>query len=105
MTMKTDYQDTICLESMEVNFRQHDNVGIFTFHGELTDLHTENLQLILIRAIHGIDRAVLNFKTVTRIDTSCLKLLRTAYCTSLRLKNPLILTEVPEHCLPDLFGC
>jgi anti-anti-sigma regulatory factor len=87
---------------MEVTFEQVGTVGIFKFRGELTGDHEENLKLILMRAIHSIDRAVLNFKKVTWIDLECLQLVKQAYLTSVRLKNPLILIEVPKSCSSDM---
>lgn len=90
---------------MDVSFEKLGSVGIFTFEGALTAGHENDLQMILMNAIHGIDRAVLNFRKVTSIDHTCRKLLRKAYCTSVRLKNPIILTEVPGNCLAEIFDC
>ena len=87
---------------MEVTFEQVGTIGIFKFRGKLTGDHEENLKLILMRAIHSIDRAVLNFKKVTWIDLKCLQLVKQAYLTSVRLKNPLILIEVPKSCSSDM---
>jgi len=86
-------------------FEQFNNVGIFNLAGELTSEHEDELKLLLMRAIHGMDRAVLNMKKVTRIDLTCFKLLRKAYCTSLRLKSPLILTEVPRDYISEIYKC
>ncbi len=83
---------------MEYKFEQHGTIGIFTFRGELSSDYEDELKLILMRAIHSMDRAVLNFKKVTHIDFKCLQLVEQAYLTSIRLKNPLILTDMP-HCL------
>ena len=90
---------------MNFTFEQLDTVGVFNLFGELTAEHQDELKLLLMRATHGIDRAVLNLKKVTRIDFTCLKLLRKAYCTSIRLKNPLILTEVPIIYLTEINNC
>lgn len=92
-------------QDLKWNFDQHDHVGIFAFSGELTHEFEDDLKLLLMRAIHGNDRAVLNFNKVTMIDRKCIQLLRKAYCTSLRLNNPLILTEVPKAYLDELFNC
>lgn len=92
-------------KKLNFTFEQLDNVGIFNLFGELTTEHQDELKLLLMRATHGIDRAVLNLKKVTRIDFTCLKLLRKAYCTSIRLKNPLILTEVPVIYLTEIYNC
>jgi len=86
-------------------FEQFSNVGIFNLIGELTAEHEDELKLILMRAIHGMDRAVLNMKKVTRIDLTCFNLLRKAYCTSLRLKSPIIITEVPRKYINEIYKC
>jgi len=86
-------------------FEQFSNVGIFNLNGELTAEHEDELQLLLMRAIHGMDRAVLNMKKVTRIDCTCFNLLRKAYCTSLRLKSPIIITEVPRDYINEIYKC
>jgi hypothetical protein len=49
-----------------------------------------------------MDRAVLNFKKVAWIDPKCLQLIRQAYFTSVRMKKPLILADVPQNYLPDM---
>ena len=90
---------------MHVSFEELDNVGIFTLRGEITTTQEDDLKILLMRAIHGIDRAVLNFRKVTRIDITCRELLRKAYCTSIRLKNPLIMTEVPKNYLSEILNC
>lgn len=87
---------------MEVTFEQVGRVGIFKFRGDLTGAHEENLKLILMRAIHSIDRAVLNFDKVTWMDLKCLQLVKQAYLTSVRLKNPLILIEAPQSSSSDM---
>ena len=86
-------------------YEQLGNVGIFTLTGELTLANEDELKLILMRAIHSNDRAVLNLRKVTRVDHHCVHLLRKGYCTSLRLKRPIILTEVPQNCMKDIYNC
>ena len=93
------------VSDMEILFEQHGNTGIYNFNGTIADRCENDLKDLLIQAIHRMDRAVLNFKNVTKIDEKCRNLLKTAYCTSLRLRNPLILTNVPKVYLPDLFNC
>ena len=92
-------------KKINFTFEQLENVGIFNLFGELTAEHQDELKLLLMRATHGIDRAVLNLKKVTRIDFTCLKSLKKAYCTSIRLKSPLILTEVPVIYLTEIYNC
>ena len=87
---------------MDFSFEQVGSVGIFTLRGELTKDCEDGLKLILMKAIHSIDRGVLNFKEVTRIDHKCLQLIKQAYTASLRIKKPLILTEVPQYYLPSM---
>jgi anti-anti-sigma regulatory factor len=84
---------------VDFTFEQVGTVGVFTFRGELTVYHEDTLKMVLMKAIHSMDRGVLNFKKVTQIDLKCLQLIKQAYLTSIRLKNPLILTEVPQNYL------
>lgn len=87
---------------MELTFERIGSVGIFNFSGELTREHEDNLKITLMRALHSMDRAVLNFKTVSRIDRECLQLIKEAYYASVRLKNPLILTNLQQNYLTDI---
>jgi anti-anti-sigma regulatory factor len=88
---------------MKLVFEQIGSVGIFDFSGELTLEHEDNLKIALMRALHSLDRAVLNFKTVTLIDRTCLQLIKEAYYTSVRLKNPLILINLQQNYLMKIF--
>lgn len=90
---------------MNFTFEKYEEVGIFKLTGHLASDHEDELKLLLMRAVHSIDRAVLNLKEVIGIDARCLKLLRKAYCMSVRLKNPIILTEVPEQYISEIFNC
>ena len=92
------------MEKMNFTFEQFDNVVIFNLTGELTAEHEDELYLLLMRAIHSEGRSVLNLKKVTRIDLACLKLLEKACATSIRLKNAIILTELPKHYLSELLN-
>jgi anti-anti-sigma regulatory factor len=82
---------------MDFAFEQVGSVGIFILKGELTGDSEDVLKIVLMKAIHSMDRGVLNFKEVTRIDHKCLQLIKQAYAASVRLKTPLILTEVPQN--------
>lgn len=99
----------IPVESMnnKINFtfEQFNNVGIFNLIGELSAEHEDELKLLLMRAIHGVDRAVLNMNKVTSIDITCFSLIRKAYCTSLRLKNPIIITDIPGNYMTEIYKC
>lgn len=92
-------------KKIDFTFEQLDNVGVFNLFGELTSEHEDELKLLLMRAIHSIDHAVLNLKKVSGIDRTCLTLLRKAYCTSIRLKSPIILTEVPGNYVHEIYNC
>lgn len=82
------------------------NVKIFNIFGELKTEHEEELGLLLMKAIHSTEyRAVLNLNNVSVIDSGCLNLIKKAYCTSIRLKNPLIVMDAPEDYLPDIYNC
>jgi anti-anti-sigma regulatory factor len=87
---------------VDFTFEQVGRVGIFILRGELTGDCEDSLNIVLMKAIHSMDRAVLNFKKVARIDPKCLQLIRQAYFTSVRMKNPLILTDVPKNYLSDM---
>lgn len=87
---------------MEFTFEQIGTLGIFNFKGELTQPYEDNLKLTLMKAIHSIDRAILNFSKVNIIDHKCFQLLRQAYYTSVRLKKPLILIDLDRGYLERL---
>ena len=87
---------------MDFTFEQVGRVGIYILRGELTGDCEDSLKIVLMKAIHSMDRAVLNFKKVAWIDPKCLQLIRQAYFTSVRMKNPLILTDVPQKYLSDM---
>jgi ABC-type transporter Mla MlaB component len=86
-------------------YEEFSNTGVFYISGDLTDEQEDELQLLLMRAIHSLDRAVLNLEKVTKIKPGSLALLRNAYCTSIRLKNPLILTQIPENYISEIYNC
>jgi len=90
---------------MKIKHESFENVGIFTIIGDISSEHEDNLKMLLMKAVNGISRPVLNLRGVNKISSNCLKLLNKAYCTSLRLKNPIIMTEVPEMYLPEIFSC
>jgi anti-anti-sigma regulatory factor len=90
---------------LNFTFESFDNVGIFNIIGELSAECEDELKLLLMRAIHGSERAVLNMKKVTSIDMTCFSLLRKAYCTSIRLKNPIIITDVPSNYITEIYKC
>ena len=92
-------------QKIHYTYEEFGNTGVFYISGDLTDEHEDELQLLLMRAIHSLKRAVLNLKKVTQIKPGSLALLRKAYCTSIRLKNPLILTQVPENYIAEIYNC
>lgn len=87
---------------MELSFQRYGSVGIFNFSGKLTREFEDNLKIALMRAIHSIDKAVLDFKKVDWIDFKCLRLIKEAYYTSVRLKNPLILVNLHQSYLKKI---
>jgi anti-anti-sigma regulatory factor len=91
----------------KINFHYEENggVGIFSLSGELTVNYEDDLKIVLMRALYGTERAVVNFKDVSKIDHSCIKLVKKAYCTSLRLRNPIIITGVPQEHIDRVFDC
>ena len=90
---------------MKIKHESFENVGVFKISGDVSSDHEDSLKLLLMKAVNGINRSVLNLSGVNSISRNCLKLLNKAYCTSLRLKNPIIMTEVPDAYLPDIFSC
>lgn len=90
---------------MKVKHESYKNIVIFNISGDMSSEHEDNLKLLLMKAVHCENRSVLNFRDVNRINRNCLKLLNKAYCTSLRLKNPIIITEIPETYMPEIFSC
>lgn len=91
--------------NMLFTLQELNDVKIFNLFGELAPEHEEELGSLLMKAIHRDHRAVLNLNNVTRIDSRCLNLIKKAYCASIRLKNPLIITEVPGAYLTDIYNC
>lgn len=94
------------MNNINFTLQELNNVRIFNLFGELNTEHEDELSLLLMKAIHSVDhRSVLNLNNITRIDLKCLNLLKKAYCTSVRLKNPLIFTKVPEDYMSDIYDC
>jgi anti-anti-sigma regulatory factor len=90
---------------MKVKHESFEHVGIFIISGDMNSDHEDNLKLLLMKAVNGVNRSVLNLRGVNRISSNCLKLLNKAYCTSLRLKNPIIMTEIHETYQSEIFSC
>jgi len=80
------------------------NVSIFNLYGDLSSEQESELNLLLMRAIHGNDRAVVNLKHITGADTACLIMLRDAYTASRRIKNPIIFTGVRKEYEEDILS-
>ena len=78
------------------------NVSVFNLYGELSAEHESELNLLLMRAIHGEDRAVVNLKHITAADTACLTMLRDAYTASQRIRNPLIFIGMRKEYEEDI---
>ena len=90
---------------MKVKHESFENVGIFKISGDISSDHEDSLKLLLMKAVNGLHRSVLNLRGAKNITANCLKLLNKAYCTSLRLKNPIIMIEVPETYQSEIFSC
>jgi len=90
---------------IHLEFEKNGGVGIFSLSGELTNDHEDDLEMVLMKALYSTERAVVNFKDVTKIDDSCVNLLRKAYCTSIRLKSPIIMTGIPQEYADGIFQC
>lgn len=78
------------------------DIGIYTVNGEITIENQDELALILMKAIHGMDFAIFDLSGVTRIDTVCCRLLDKAYNISARFKKPLILTGIRLSAIEDV---
>lgn len=96
---------TAMINKITYTFEQCGTVGVFRLKGSISTDSEDDLKLLLMKAIHGVERCVLNLKDVTSVDARCLRLLKNAYCTSLRLKNPIILTDVPPAFASELYRC
>ena len=93
------------IKNISYTFETSGKIGIFALNGELNAEHENDLSVLLMKAIYGIERAVVNLKEVTKISSPCLQLLNRGYCTSLRLRRPLILTEVPRKYISEMYKC
>ncbi|MBI4849662.1 MAG: hypothetical protein HY808_14020 [Nitrospirae bacterium] len=78
------------------------DIGIYTINGEITVKNQDELALILMKAIHGMDFAIFDLSGVTRIDTLCCRLLDKACNISARFKKPLILTGIRLSAIEDI---
>jgi anti-anti-sigma regulatory factor len=90
---------------IDLAYEKSGGVGIYSLSGRLTAEQEDDLKIMLMKALYCTERAVINLKDITTIDHSCLKLLRNAYCTSLRLKNPVIMTGIPQDYADRIFQC
>lgn len=88
-----------------MQYEENGEVGIYHLSGRLTADQEDDLKLLLMKALYSTDRAVVNLKDVTNIDHSCLTLLNKAYCTSIRLKSPIIITGIPQEYADRIFEC
>ena len=90
---------------INLHYEESGGVGIFSLSGELTADHEDDLKIVLMRALYSNERAVVNFKDVSKIDHYCIKLVKNAYCTSIRLRNPIIITGIPQEHIDQVFDC
>jgi anti-anti-sigma regulatory factor len=91
------------LTHIDYIFEKVGNVGLYYLRGKLTSDKEDSLKLLLMRALHRTDRAVINLRDVSCIDDSCMKLLIRAYKISLRMKKLLIIAEPPEDYMEEIF--
>lgn len=91
--------------NINLHYEENGVVGIFSLSGELTADQEDDLKIMLMRALYRTERAVVNFKDVSKINNSCIKLLNNAYCTSIRLRNPIIITGIPQEYIDRVFHC
>lgn len=90
---------------IDLQYENSGGVGIFSLSGELTGDREDDLKLVLMRALYSTERAVIDFKNVSIIDDSCITLLKNAYCTSVRLRSPIIMTGISPQCAETIFEC
>jgi anti-anti-sigma regulatory factor len=88
---------------INLHYEENCGVGIFSLSGELTADQEDDLKIMLMRALYSTERAVVNFKDVSKINHSSIKLLKNAYCTSIRLRNPIIITGIPQEYIDRVF--
>jgi anti-anti-sigma regulatory factor len=91
--------------TIDSHYEKNDGVGIYSVSGRLTAEQEGDLKMILMKALYSTERAVINFRDITEIDNSCLRLLRNAYCTSIHLKSPIIMTGIPQEYADGIFQC
>lgn len=75
-------------------FKKIEDVGILTFHGDLTEDLASGLIEALMVSLSNAEHVVVNFERVTRIDNACIYLLSLAHRKSERLKKKLTLTGI-----------
>ena len=98
-------QSMITENKIDLQYEKTGGVGICSISGRLTAEQEDELKMVLMKALYSTKRAVIRLKEITKIDPCCLKLLRNAYCTSLRLKSPIIMTGIPEEYAEIIFQC
>jgi len=82
---------------VEYTYERIGDIGLFNLNGDLVKSCIGDLKVLLMRAVYADEKAVINLRNVQTIDMVCLNLLRDAYWTSIRLRKPIIITEVPER--------
>jgi anti-anti-sigma regulatory factor len=95
----------IIQKTVDMQYEENGDVGIYNLSGRLTTEREDDLKLLLMKALYRTDRAVVNLRDVTTIDHSCIRLLNKAYCTSIRLKSPIIITGAPQEYVDWIFEC
>jgi len=71
-------------------YEQYENVGIFTFVNDISDLHLDELKDLLMQSIEKMDRVVLNFRSEIKMDKRAREMFKSAYRASERLRKPII---------------
>ncbi|UCH82219.1 MAG: hypothetical protein JSW20_06180 [Nitrospiraceae bacterium] len=90
---------------MKVRHESSEHIEIFYLSGDINTDSEDNLKLLLMKAVHSLNRSVINFRDITYINHKSLKLLNKAYHTSIRLNNKIIMTEIPRNYISEIFYC
>jgi anti-anti-sigma regulatory factor len=78
-------------------FEREGGIGVLNFFGALTGESAAGLQQGLMISLENADYVIVDFRNVTGLDTSCLRLFCSAHQISLRSNKRLLLTGLrPE---------
>jgi len=88
---------------LSYRFDQHENIGIFTFYGDVSKRQLTDLKEKLMRSIARLDSLVLNFQRDISMDRHIREVLSSAYRMAKRLRKPIIFngSQLDRHFYND----